>query len=377
MEVGNKKKIGITGGKGFIGSFFSNTLRLQPEKYQIISFERSFFDEPSAMDDFVSQCDVIVHLAGMNRHNDPEVIYQTNTILTRKLLDSLNRADKKPHVLFSSSLQEEKDNLYGKSKREARLLLKEWADATGAKFSGLVIPNVFGPFGNPYYNSVIATFCYQVARNEIPRIEVDSELRLIYVGELITRILEIIDQGYSDAEMHIPHTSISKVSKILAYLNEYKTVYSDKGNIPVLSSKFEINLFNTYRCYEDIRNKFPVKLEQHIDQRGAFSEIIRLANGGQVSFSTTHPGITRGNHFHTRKIERFAVIQGDALIQLRKTGTNEVLDFYLSDNRPAFVDMPIWYTHNIKNIGTKELITIFWINESYDASDPDTYFEIV
>jgi UDP-2-acetamido-2,6-beta-L-arabino-hexul-4-ose reductase len=167
------------------------------------------------------------------------------------------------------------------------------------------------------------------------------------------------------------------VSDIRSKLLEFKEVYQDKGVIPVLNSTFEYQLFNTYRCYMDIGTYFPRKYTQHTDPRGAFVEIIRLGIGGQVSFSTTVPGITRGNHFHTRKIERFSVIKGKALIQLRRIGTDEVLDFYLDGNEPAYVDMPIWYTHNIKNIGDELLYTNFWINEFYDPEDGDTYFENV
>ena len=168
-----------------------------------------------------------------------------------------------------------------------------------------------------------------------------------------------------------------KVSEILTLLNSYKNQYQDQGEIPSLHSTFELNLFNTFRCYMDIQNHFPVKFTQHTDPRGSFVEVIRLEIGGQVSFSTTVPGITRGNHFHTRKIERFAVIKGKALIQLRKIGTDEVLNFYLDGDAPAYVDMPIWYTHNIKNIGDEVLYTNFWINEAYNPEDADTYFENV
>jgi len=157
-------------------------------------------------------------------------------------------------------------------------------------------------------------------------------------------------------------------------LEEYRSKYLENGEIPALNSTFEHNLFNTYRSYIDHKTHYPVKFTQHTDPRGAFVEVIRLGIGGQCSFSTTVPGITRGNHYHTRKIERFAVIKGKALIQLRKIDTDEVLDFYLDGTEPAYVDMPIWYTHNIKNIGEEELYTIFWINEAYNPEDADTYF---
>ncbi|MBP7183277.1 MAG: NAD-dependent epimerase/dehydratase family protein [Flavobacterium sp.] len=370
-------KIGITGQAGFVGTHLYNTLGLFPEEFERIDFQKEYFEDPNQLNEFVAQCDVIVHLAAMNRHNDPQVIYDTNIGLVEKLIQSLDQTKSKAHVLFSSSSQEERDNLYGKSKKEGRELMIDWAEKAGGKFTGMIIPNVFGPFGHPNYNSVVATFCHKLAHNETPTIEVDGELKLIYVGELVEAILSEIRKGKSNAELVIAHTSESKVSQLLSLLECYKAAYQDKGIIPSLNTTFELNLFNTFRCYMDIANHFPVKFVEHTDPRGSFVEIIRLGVGGQVSFSTTVPSITRGNHYHTRKIERFAVIKGKALIQLRRIGTDEVLDFYLDGAEPAYVDMPIWYTHNIKNIGDEVLYTNFWINEFYDPNDPDTYFENV
>ena len=371
------KKIGITGQAGFIGKHLYNTMGLFPDEFERIDFKKEFFDNTHDLDAFVSSCDVIVHLAAMNRHNDPEVIYETNTGLVKSLIASLERTNSKAHVLFSSSSQEERDNLYGKSKKEGRELFSQWAQNCGGTFTGMIIPNVFGPFGHPYYNSVVATFCHQISHGETQKIDVDGNMKLIYAGELIQVFLQEIREGETNPNYIVPHTSESKVSKILSLINGYKEQYQDKGIIPKLESTFEINLFNTFRCYMDIKNHFPVKFIQHADARGSFVEVIRLNVGGQVSFSTTMPGITRGNHFHTRKIERFAVIKGKAIIQLRQIGTDKVMNFELNGNEPAYVDMPVWFTHNIKNVGTEELYTIFWINEFYDASDPDTYFETV
>jgi len=370
-------KIGITGQAGFVGTHLYNTLGMHPEEFERVDFQRSFFENEIALETFVSKCDVVVHLAAMNRHNEPQVIYDTNIGLVQKLISALNRTNSKAHVLFSSSTQEEKDNLYGKSKKEGRELMVAWAKKSGGKLTGMIIPNVFGPFGHPNYNSVVATFSHKIARNETPTIDVDGDLKLIYVGELVDEILKEIRIGDSKEEVLVPHTSESKVSRILSLLEKYKEQYQNNGIIPELNNRFEVNLFNTFRCYMDIKNYFPVKYTQHTDPRGSFVEVIRLGVGGQVSFSTTVPGITRGNHYHTRKIERFAVIKGKALIQLRRIGTKEVLDFYLDGDEPAYVDMPIWYTHNIKNIGDEVLYTNFWINEFYDVNDPDTYFEEV
>ena len=366
--------IGITGQNGFIGQHLFNSIGLKKETFKLIDFKNEYFKNEKQLDDFVLKCDVIVHLAAMNRHSDDQVIYNTNIQLVDNLVASLERTNSKSHVIMSSSLQEEKDNLYGKSKKDGRKLFLKWERNSNGIFSGLIIPNVFGPFGRPNYNSVVATFCHKVANGEKPEIHVDGTLSLIYVGELVQEILNVIEKGLSNKKLIIKSTTHIKVSEILTLLNLYKIHYQDNGEIPNLNSTFELNLFNTYRCYMDIKNHFPVKFTQHSDPRGSFVEIIRLGIGGQISFSTTVPSITRGNHFHTRKIERFAVIKGKALIQLRKIGTDEVLDFYLDGDEPAYVDMPIWYTHNIKNIGDEVLYTNFWINEVYNPEDADTYF---
>lgn len=370
-------KIGITGNEGFVGKHLDNTLKLFPDEFEIIDFKKDFFQEREKLQQFVAQCDAIIHLAAMNRHNDPTVIYNTNINLVNELIDALEQTHSKPHVLFSSSSQEERDNIYGQSKKEGRELFADWAKRSGGKFTGLVIPNVFGPFGHPYYNSFIATFCHQLSHNEQPKVEVDGLVKLIYVGDLVRIIIDEARKKTGNDMLFIPHTDEYKVTEILSLLEGYKSEYLEAGIIPKLQNNFETNLFNTFRCYMDIKSHFPVKFTKHTDPRGAFVEVIRLNVGGQVSFSTTVPGITRGNHFHTRKIERFAVIKGSAIIQLRRIGTEDVMDFYLSGDEPAYVDMPVWYTHNIKNIGDDELYTIFWINEFYDPGDPDTYFENV
>ncbi|MFV8465654.1 NAD-dependent epimerase/dehydratase family protein [Flavobacterium sp. LB1P62] len=370
-------KIGITGQNGFVGSHLFNTLGLQPNVFVRVVFERNFFENNELLDEFVSKCDVIVHLAALNRHNNPEVIYKTNIDLVSILVASLERTNSKPHLIMSSSSQEERDNPYGKSKKEGREISANWASKVKTLFTGMIIPNVFGPFGNPYYNSVVATFAHQIANGEEPKIDTDGSLKLIYVSELVSEIINAIQNKTNNAAYQVNYTAEAKVSEILTLLQNYKSVYQDKGEIPAINSTFELNLFNTFRCYMDIKNYFPVNFVEHTDPRGSFVEIIRLGIGGQVSFSTTIPGITRGDHFHTRKIERFAVIKGRALIQLRKIGTDEVFDFYLDGTNPAYVDMPIWYTHNITNIGDETLYTNFWINEPFNPDDADTFFEKV
>lgn len=379
-------KIGITGQPGFVGTHLFNTLGLQPDKFIRVPFEDAFFSDENKLETFVKSCDAIVHLAALNRHNDPEVLYQTNIGLVKQLIGACEATKSTPHILFSSSTQEERDNLYGKSKKEGRELFEKWANQNNARFTGLIIPNVYGPFGNPYYNSVIATFCHQLTHNEQPKIDVDGEIKLIYVNELVNIFIDKIKehsvkQG-SNTGLHcetilIPHTAEIKVSVLLQKLTSFKENYFDKGILPNLDNPFDRNLFNTFLCYIDHSSFFPFQLKLNTDNRGSFVETIKLNSGGQVSFSTTVPGITRGNHFHTRKAERFAVIKGKARIDIRRIGTDKVISFDLDGKQPSFVDMPVWYSHNITNTGEEELYTIFWINEHFDANDQDTYFEKV
>jgi UDP-2-acetamido-2,6-beta-L-arabino-hexul-4-ose reductase len=282
-------------------------------------------------------------------------------------------------------------------KKYGRELFEKWSRRNSGKFTGLVIPNIFGPFGHPYYNSVVATFCHQLSHNETPNIEVDSVIKLIYVSELIKEIMGVIElneYASNDAPSiapdnlsqdskslcetkYISSTSEIKVSQLLKKLTSFKENYRENGTVPNLDNPFDLDLWNTFLCYNDHASLFPYELKLNTDNRGSFVEIIKLNSGGQISFSSTAPGVTRGNHFHTRKAERFTVIKGKARIELRKIGTEKKLEFLLDGDQPSFVDMPIWYTHNITNIGDKDLYTIFWINEFFDKDDPDTYFEEV
>ncbi|WP_203296283.1 polysaccharide biosynthesis C-terminal domain-containing protein [Luteirhabdus pelagi] len=376
MEV--RKKVGITGQSGFMGQHLYNYLGLFPDEFTRVEFERSYFQDDQALEQFVASCDVIVHLAAMNRHDDPQVIYDNNIELVQKLVHACEAAETSSKIIFSSSTQEERDNHYGKSKREGRKVFQEWAHKSGGQLVSMIIPNVFGPFGKPYYNSVVATFCHQLTHDETPAIHQDGTVNLIYINELCEEFLRLIrgdQQESSVTETIVPPHAI-KVSSLLKLLQEYKSDYLENGEVPDLTDAFQKALFNTFRSYIPM-DYFPRKFTQHSDDRGAFVEIMRADTPGQSSYSTTVPGITRGNHYHTRKMERFAVIKGQAIIQLRKINTKKVYEFMLNGDTPAYVDMPIWVTHNIKNVGDTELITLFWINEPFDPKNPDTYYETV
>ena len=374
--MGKLIKVGITGQGGFMGSHLYNYLGTKENEIDRVGFKRSYFENKIELQKFVKSCDVIVHIAAMNRHKDEQVIYNTNVNLVQKLVDACEVSNSIPKIIFSSSIQEERDNFYGKSKRDGRQLLENWGSKKRARVTSLLIPNVFGPFGKPNYNSVIATFCYKIINNETPTIINDSLVNLIYINELCEVFYNNIISEEKEAInlSTVPHTSSKKVSEILELLKEFKVQYVDNGKVPKVDLKsFELDLFNTFASFIP-KSYFPRKFTQHTDQRGTFVEIMRAGVPGQSSFSTTVPGVTRGNHYHTRKVERFAVIKGKASIKLRKIDSDKVVEYFLNGSEPSYVDMPIWYTHNITNIGDEELVTLFWINEPYNPNDADTYF---
>jgi UDP-2-acetamido-2,6-beta-L-arabino-hexul-4-ose reductase len=370
-------KIGITGQNGFIGYHLSQTLKYKFEKYVVVPFQRSFYEDSELLNSFVSSCDVIIHLAGVNRADSNEEVYSSNIKINTALNDALLSMKFKGHLIFASSSQEDSASLYGKAKKESRIFLKQTTIELGGKFTGLIIPNVFGAFCKPNYNSFIATFCDKILNDKTPEIIKDASIPLIYVGNLVEQILDVIQFQNEIKLKRIASDIEVKVSEVLILLNYFKESYLKANTIPAFNNSFELQLFNTFRSYIDVVAVNPVALVKHSDERGFFSEIIKTEIGGQFSYSTTLSNITRGNHFHTRKIERFIVIQGHAKISLRKIGTDIVHEFQLSGKKPSYIDMPIWFTHNITNIGDDPLITSFWINEPYDPKDADTYFENV
>ena len=370
-------RIGITGQHGFIGTALSGRVLLLPDEFTLVPLSREQMSHPEDLARWAGSCDAIVHLAAVNRAADDATLHEANLKLCEQLAAAVRTAGSAPHIVFVSSTQEARANAYGRSKVEGRQLLAAMADDVGATFTGMIIPNVFGPFGRPHYNSVVATFCHQLCRGETPRVDNDAKLNLIHVDEVVTAILDAIRTRLPATALPLAATAVRGVAEILQQLQGFVSGYLQEGRFPTLSTAFDLNLFNTFRSYIDHGALFPRALTSHRDARGAFTELVRTATGGQVSFSITFPGVTRGNHLHTRKVERFIVIFGSARIQLRRHRSDEVLEFHLDGATPSYVDMPVWYTHNITNVGDTELLTIFWINEAFDAADPDTFMDPV
>jgi len=368
-------KIGVTGQSGFIGYHLTTLLSLKKD-IQMVPFHKSFFVEDEKLEHFLSECDIVVHLAGVNRGSE-EAVYEGNIELASKIVKALEKSQAKPHLIFSSSSQEERENAYGRSKKGATDLFIGWAEKNDASFSSLIIPNVFGAFGRPFYNSVIATFCHQLTHGQQPKIGVDKPLKLIYVNDLVEYIYGIIQSCPKEFRLYPQATAEVSVKDLLSSLQQYKEVYYDNNIIPSLNDRFYVCLFNTFRSYIEPTH-FPIKGIVQFDERGCLSEIVKEQTRGQAFYSFTKIGKTRGNHYHRRKIERFFVIKGIASLKLRKIGSTQVIEYIINgDENPAFVDIPLFYTHNITNIGSSELLTLFWTNELFNKDDSDTYPQIV
>ena len=372
----DSKRIGITGHNGFLGSHIKNIINYKSQNYQIVDFKRKFFHDSLSMSNFVNDCDIIIHLAGLNRHNKTEEITKVNVQLAKTLSTALVSNNFKGSLIYSSSLQIYNDSVYGKSKKKAGEILAKAASNGRFSFINLILPNIFGPFGKPNYNSFISTFSDKLIKGKSPKIIKDEKVPLVYAESAAIYILNQIDKE-GIYEIDVPQESEKRVSEVLDQLKDFHKVYFEMGSIPKLKNIFDIQLFNTFRSALDHSKYFPKPHNLNLDERGHFSELIRSNSQSQVSYSVTRPGIVRGNHFHTRKIERFTVIQGEALIQMRRIGTKERFDYKLSGETPSYVDIPIWTTHNITNTGKKDLITIFWINEHYNPEDADVYYEKV
>lgn len=364
-------KIGITGIEGLIGWHLHAFLYGQPN-VQVIKANRDTFAKQEKLNEFVNACDVIVHLAGMNRGDENEV-FATNIRLTDDLIAACKRFQCKPHIIFSSSTHIYRDTTYGKSKNICTERFLELSSQSGALFTNLILPNVFGECGKPFYNSVVSTFCFQIANRQEPKIVNDITTEQVHAQQVARTIYGIINT-YKVGNINLDGTHIN-VSELLIKITNFANLYQ-QHIIPDLRNEFDLYLFNTYRSYL-YPDKYPISAALNIDNRGTLFEAVKSLNGGQTFISTTKPGITRGNHYHTKKFERFFVISGQAEIRIRKLFSNKIETFSVNGEMPQYIDIPTLHTHNITNIGNGELITLFWSHEIFNPACPDTYAEIV
>ena len=369
-------KILISGHNGFVGKHLLRRLKCQETNYDIEFLTRLDFESVDNLVSKISPNDIIFHFAGVNRDISEEEVLKKNNEINDTLCLALDQIQFNGKLLFTSSIQEESGTLYGNAKKNARLKFIEQSKKLNYLFYGLITPNIFGPFCKPNYNSFIATFSSMIVEGKTPTVEDDKKVSLIYIGDFIDEIIKILDKNNS-VEITDRIINDYSVSDILKQLNSFNDIYIKKGKIPNLDSDFSLRLFNSFVSYIDLKNFYPKKYNFFEDDRGLFAELMRTFSKGQTSYSITKKGEIRGNHFHTRKVERFSVIKGKAKIQLREVLSEEKIEFLLDGSSPSYVDMPIWYTHNIENIGNEDLITIFWINEHYEEEASDTYLENV
>lgn len=366
-------KVGLTGSSGFLGWHLRAFLKHTPD-IEIVPIDRALYEDADALARTVVTCDVLVHLAGGRFFGEGEDEYEINMDLTRKLIEALTSSTTTIPVFFASSASIQKDTPYGRAKRDASELWRAWGASSGAHISIQVITNLFGEFAQPHHHTVSATFCEQLANDEPSTIQGDGVVEFVHAREVAKHIAEFIVNPRTVDEEWIHGTNIS-VPELYERLKGYRDSYR-AGVFPELNSVFEKQLFNMlYVAMFERMMPMPVTL--NTDERGSLVEAVRSLSAGQSFFSTTKPGYIRGEHYHTRKIERFMVVQGEATIKLRKLFDDRILTYKVSGEHPVYIDMPTYYTHNIENTGSGELTTLFWTNELYTKEDPDTIPEKV
>jgi len=362
-------KVLITGSDGFVAKNLRETLN-RDENIKLYLFNKD--DSLDILKAYLKEVDFIYHLAGVNRPESVDEFYSGNSNLTQCIVDTLIEYDKDTPILLSSSTQATRDNDYGKSKLYAENIILDYAKKSKAKVYIYRLPNIFGKWCKPNYNSVIATWCYNVAHGiDIEVSDEKIELKLAYIDDVISSFVNCLSSDYSG------FVEIEKIyQKSLGEIRDLIFTFRDNRDtflIPNVGNGFERALYATYLSYLDTDN-FSYKLKGHKDDRGTFYEILKTKDAGQFSLSTTAPGITRGNHYHNTKNEKFLVVKGQALIEFRHIFKDEVIRYEVSSDKMEIVEMIPGYTHNITNIGNDELLLFLWANESFDPNNPDTYF---
>ena len=365
----------VTGAKGFIGKNLILTLSRNSELC-IQQFDKNNTDDE--LKEGIAKADFIFHLAGINRPENPEEFKTGNVGLTEKILSLLKLRHDAPPIIMTSSIQAELENPYGISKRGAEEALQKYSKETGNKICIYRLPNVFGKWCRPNYNSVVATFCYNVTHNEPLTInDPAKEISFIYIDDVVhelkKHIIESID--YKNEPIIPGPTYKITLGSLAELLYQFRDIRKG-GLLPDFSNKFEKYLYSTFLSYYE-KSDIQYSADKKVDNRGYLFELIRTKNSGQIFVSRTLPGITRGNHYHDTKVEKFCILDGKASVKLRHMVTNEMNEIIVEGHECKIIDIPPGWTHNITNISTTDLITLFWANEVFDQDNSDTYFSEV
>lgn len=365
-------KILVTGAQGFIGQ--NLIAELKNRGYQQI-FAYDLDIDPVLLDAYTQECGFVFHLAGINRPQDESEFDSGNRRFTGELLSLLKKHNNNCPIVMTSSTQAALDNPYGRSKKAGEDLLFTYGRESGASVMIYRLPNVFGKWCKPNYNSAVATFCHKIA-HDLP-IKVNDPaviMNLVYIDDVIEELLQAL-QGNAACEgefCRVPVVHTIQLGAIAELIYSFKNSRHDLS-IPDMGDGFIKKLYATYlSCLPEDKFSYPLKM--NTDNRGSFTEFIRTPYQGQVSVNISRPGIIKGNHWHHTKNEKFLVVSGQGVIRFRKVGADEVIEYHVSGDKLEVVDIPPGYTHNIENLGDANMVTIMWANECFDPEKPDTYY---
>ena len=376
-------KILITGSKGFIGknltAELNNIKESKAKGYNLnpdlTLFEYDIDTDPSLLDGYCKNADFVFHLAGVNRPKDQTEFMEGNFGFTSLLLDTLKKHGNNCPVMLSSSIQAELDNPYGVSKKAGEDLLFHYGKEVGADVLIYRFPNVFGKWCRPNYNSAVATFCNNIA-NDLP-IQVNNRsanMTLVYIDDVVKELISALEGKPNRVGEFcmVPVEHKITLGEIVDLIYSFK---ESRGSLQVvdLGDRFTKKLYSTYLSYLPV-DRFSYPLKMNIDERGSFTEFLKSPDRGQVSINISKPGITKGQHWHHTKNEKFLVVSGRGVIRFRKIDEEKVYEYYVSGDKLEVVDIPVGYTHNIENLGDTDMVTVMWVNEVFDPEHPDTFF---
>ena len=378
----------VTGANGFVGrNLISQLHNIQSGKaknYKVSSelkvFEYDVNSDPAELEVYCKCADFVFNLAGVNRPKDSAEFMQGNFGFASTLLDTLKKYNNTCPVMISSSTQAAQDNPYGESKRAGENLLFEYSKATGAKVLIYRFPNVFGKWCRPNYNSAIATFCHNITHGlDIQVNDRSVVMNLVYIDDVVNELIAALtgDENRVGEYCAVPTVHTITLGEIVDLLYAFQSNRVNL-NVPNVGNAFEKKLYSTYLSYLPT-DQFSYPLKMNVDERGSFTEIIRTPDRGQFSVNISKPHITKGNHWHHTKNEKFVVVSGEGAIRFRKMDEPdaEVIEYLVSGDKIEVVDIPTGYTHNIENLGDTDMVTFMWCNECFDPQNPDTFFEIV
>jgi len=360
-------KILVTGAKGFIGKNLLFALKNTYKDINICEYDIDCCEED--LYNYCADCNFVFHLAGVNRPKKDSEFITGNYGFTEILISALKKHNNLCPIVMTSSIQAEISNAYGKSKLAGEKLLKEYSEESGAKVFIYRLANVFGKWSRPNYNSVIATFCYNIARDLPIQInDRETKLSLVYIDDVVQEFLRVLNKKDKPKKIKTFSIMLGEVADML-------TSYRQSRNslmLPQQSNPFRKKMYATYLSFLP-EDGFLYNLKENKDSRGSFTEILKTLNNGQVSVNITNPGITKGNHYHNTKNEKFVVVKGCAKIKFRRLDSDQIIEYNVNSDRIEAIDIPPGYIHSISNIGDDDLITIMWASETFDSHNPDTY----